>query len=235
MDAGWLSRSHAEIPSGEDWLGAGERRALARLVVDKRRADWLLGRFTAKAALAAWLNTAPACPEILAADDGAPEAWLDGIRLPVSLSISHRDGRAMAAVAARPGVVGCDLELLEPRSAAFIREWLAQSEQRALESCDEAQRMVLANLFWAAKEATAKVLRLGLALNVRRAVVSITPEDGPWAALDDASRPPDAWRALRIDWSDGSNPPCLGWWRAEQRWVMVIAGRPAPAVPRELY
>jgi 4'-phosphopantetheinyl transferase len=246
MDTGWLSRSHADIPSGEDWLGAGERRTAARLVVDKRRADWLLGRFTAKAALAAWLDTAPARPEILAAPDGAPEAWLDGTRLPVSLSISHRDGRAIAAVTAQPGVVGCDLELLEPRSGAFVREWLADSEQRALESCDEAQHTLLANLFWAAKEATAKVLRLGLALNVRRAVVSVAPQDrpslspedrpspAPAAPGDGGSWPPGAWRALRVHWSDGSNPPCLGWWRAEPRWVMVIAGQPAPAVPREL-
>ena len=74
--------------------------------------------------------------EILAAADGAPEAWLDGERAPVSVSLSHRGGRALAAVAAAPAVVGCDLELVEPRSGAFVREWLAPAEQALVAALD---------------------------------------------------------------------------------------------------
>src|ERR1035437_6399085 len=186
MDTGWLSRPHADVPPGEEWLGENERRVSAHLKVAQRRADWRLGRWTAKAALGLWLGLAPSRFEVLAAPDGAPEAWLDGERVPVSVSLSHRGGRALAVVSEAPGIVGCDLELLEPRSGAFVREWLAPGEQRMIYSCGAAQRVLLANLFWAAKEACTKVRRQGLALNVRRAVVTLAqarPEPGQWCPL----------------------------------------------------
>jgi 4'-phosphopantetheinyl transferase len=115
-----LSRRRAEVPAGEAWLGerARERRVAAGLTVAKRRADWRLGRWTAKCALGAALVLDPATVEILAAVDGAPEAWRGSQRPPVSLSISHRGGLALAAVASAPCVVGCDLELVQPRSGA---------------------------------------------------------------------------------------------------------------------
>ena len=57
---------------------------------------------------------------------------MDGERAPVSVSLSHRAGRALAVVAHAPAVVGCDLERVEPRSGAFVREWLAPAEQGLL-------------------------------------------------------------------------------------------------------
>src|SRR3954447_17285253 len=117
MAGRWLTRSLGDVPAADEWLSARERAVLAGLRVAKRRDDWRLGRWTAKAALGAGV-------EILAAADGAPEAWREGKRLPVSLSLSHRDGLALAAVAEAPSVVGCDLERLEPRSAGFVLDWL---------------------------------------------------------------------------------------------------------------
>ena len=113
---------------------------LAGLRVERRRADWRLGRWTAKAAVGAWLEVPPARVQILGAPDGAPEALLDGARVPLSVSISHRGGRALAAVIAAPCLVGCDLEVIEARSAAFIREWFAASEQRLMADCAPAER-----------------------------------------------------------------------------------------------
>ena len=55
---------------------------------------------------------------------------------PVSISLSHRAGRALAAVADAPAAVGCDLELLEPRSPAFVRDWLAPEEQARVTAGD---------------------------------------------------------------------------------------------------
>ena len=52
---GWLTSSLAEVPGADDWLGPREQRALAALSVEKRRADWRLGRWAAKAAVGAWL------------------------------------------------------------------------------------------------------------------------------------------------------------------------------------
>jgi 4'-phosphopantetheinyl transferase len=213
MSIGWLTRSLADVPDDDEWLGARERATLAGLRMAKRRADWRLGRWTAKAALAAWLDAAPARIEVLAAADGAPEAWLDGTRAPVSISLSHRAGRALAAVADAPTVVGCDLEALEPRSDAFVREWLAP-EERDLPGG--------ANLPWTAKEAAAKVRRAGLRLDVRRAVARLASGDGV-----------AGWRPLVVDWTrEGLTTP--GWWRVEPGWVMVVAAAPAAPPPAQI-
>jgi 4'-phosphopantetheinyl transferase len=217
---GWLIRCTADVPAGDAWLSARERRTAAGLRVRRRRRDWRLGRFTAKAAVGSWLSVAPERVEILPAPDGAPEAWVDGERAPVSVSLSHRAGRALAVVAQAPAVVGCDLECVEPRSGAFVREWLAPAEQGLLAAHAEADRPCLTNLVWTAKEAAAKVRREGLRLDVRRAVV--VPAGA--GAAD------GAWRALRVQWSDGS-APIVGWWRACEGWVMTIAGDPPPPRP----
>jgi 4'-phosphopantetheinyl transferase len=146
---------------------------------------------------------------LLAAADGAPEPWLDGAPVPASLSLSHRSGRAIAAVTAAPGVVGCDLELLEPRSAAFVRDWLAKEEQ-ALAAGDSTR---LPNLVWTAKEAAAKVRREGLRLDVRSAVTR----------LEDSSQ--DGWRRISVEWT-GEGLLTRGWWREESPFVMVVARAP---------
>lgn len=214
---GWLTRSLADVPAGDGWLGARERAVLARLR-GKRREDWRLGRWTAKAAVAAWLDVPIDRIEILAATDGAPEAWVDGRRAPLSVSLSHRAGRALAAVAPAPATVGCDLELVEPRSGAFVREWLTEGEQHRLPLAGRA-RDVGANLLWTAKEAAAKVRREGLRLDVRHAEVELG-DGGP------------GWRTLGVAWPEGGTT--AGWWREGAGWVMTIAGAPAPAVPRRL-
>jgi 4'-phosphopantetheinyl transferase len=211
MPIGWLTRSPADVPAGDTWLGERERVVLAGLQRPKRRADWRLGRWTAKAALAAMLGEDPARIEVLAAADGAPEAWLDGAPAPVSISLSHRADRALAAVAAAPCVVGCDLELLEPRSPAFVRDWLAP-EEHGIEP----------NLAWTAKEAAAKVRREGLRLDVRSAVTRLS-----------AGPPDDGWQPLTVEWTR-EGIETRGWWRVEDGYVMTLAATPVPAPPRRL-
>lgn len=219
---GWLSQQHADVPTGDRWLGERERAVVAGLNTDRRRADWLLGRWTAKRALGAWLGVLPTHVEVLAAADGAPEAWLDGRRPPVSVSLSHRGGRAIAVVTDAPVVAGCDLELIEPRSDPFVRQWLARSEQRLVDGSDPSERPLLANLLWTAKEAASKVRRDGLRLAVQSAVVT----------LGEPSARNGAWRPLQVNWKDGPRTP--GWWRAEPGWVMAVAGEPGTAPPRKL-
>src|SRR4051794_28774559 len=208
---GWLSRSAADVPPGEDWLGERERAVHAALAVAPRRESWRLGRWTAKCAVAAWLGAPPGRVEVVAAPDGAPEAWIAGELAPVALSISHRAGRGLAVVAAAGYAVGCDLEVVEPRSDAFIRDWLAAPEQAFVGGGDRAQR---ANLVWTAKEAAAKVRREGLRLDVRSMVARLGGGDEEWSPLEVAG--------LR------------GWWRAEPGWVMSVASEPAAAPPRRL-
>jgi 4'-phosphopantetheinyl transferase len=211
----WLTRCHADVPADDGWLGAAERRVLAGLRIAPRRDSWRLGRWTAKAAASAFLELPPQRIEILAAPDGAPEVWVSGERAPMSISLSHRAGRALAVVTAAPAVVGCDLEVVEPRSGAFVREWLAAPEQALVAGLPESARDRTVNGMWTAKEAVSKVRREGLRLDVRHAVVEVPP-------------PGAGWRALRVRW-DGR--AIAGWWRDEPGWVMSVAGQPAPAQP----
>jgi 4'-phosphopantetheinyl transferase len=218
---GWLIRSLADVPADDGWLGPGEAKVLAGLGVAKRRGDWRLGRYAAKAAVAAWLNVSPDRVEIAAAPDGAPEAQLDGLPAPVSLSLSHRAGRALAVVGEAGTALGCDLELIEPRSRAFISDWLSPAEQALVADSGTARRDLVANLLWTGKEAAAKVLREGLRLDVRGAVAMPVGLDSTTAG----------WRRLTIAWANGGGR-LAGWWRTEPGWVMAIAGEPAPGPPR---
>jgi 4'-phosphopantetheinyl transferase len=222
LSPGWLTRSLADLPRSDDWLGPGERRVLDRLTVDKRRSDWRLGRFCAKAAVADWLGVDASRLEIAAAADGAPEARLDGEPAPVAVTLSHRGGRALAVVADTGVRLGCDLELVEPRNEAFVNDWLAPAEREILAGQNGARRALVANLLWSAKEAAAKARREGLRLDLRDALADL---DG----LDSDGR---QWRTMSVSWADGDG--ARGWWRAEPGWVMTVAGEPAPGPPRAL-
>jgi 4'-phosphopantetheinyl transferase len=204
----WLTRSATDVPPGDDWLSRRERAVQAALRIDKRRDDWRLGRFAAKAVVSRTCAVAPARVEVIAAADGAPEVYVDGVPVGLSLSLSHRAGRALAVVG--EGRVGCDLEWVEPRSRAFTEDWLAPSEQ-AWAGGDPLR----VNLAWTAKEAAAKVRREGLRLDVRSAVATPAPGDGPW-------------QPLTVDWGTRRT---AGWWRAEDGWVMAVAAEPAAGPP----
>jgi 4'-phosphopantetheinyl transferase len=147
--------------------------------------------------------------------DGAPEVWIGGGRAPVSLSLSHRGERALAVATRAPSVVGCDLELIEPRSEAFQREWLAPAEQEQLTAAAPEHAPLLVNLLWAGKEAAAKLRREGLRLNVRQLVVTPGPARNGWAPLTV---------------SDGGEG-LEGWWRADAGYVMTVVCDPASKGP----
>ena len=84
----WLSQGEALVPKDDlSWLSARERERLATMRYTKRRGEYLLGRWTAKLALAAveGMPTEPsalAALEVEPAPDGAPVACLDGQALP---------------------------------------------------------------------------------------------------------------------------------------------------------
>ncbi len=222
----WLTCSLAEVPSGEAWLGPRERATLARLRIAKRRADWRLGRHTAKSAVGALLGVDLGRIEIVPAPGGAPAAYLDGVRADVELSLSHRAGRGLAVTASRGAALGCDLELIEVRSDAFVEEWLAPAERELVRRAPATERAWLTNLLWSAKEAAAKARGEGLRLDVRHAEVAIG------ASAADAD-----WRPLHVDW--GGRPPerDMGWFRREPEWVMTVVGgdpgtAPKPSVAR---
>jgi 4'-phosphopantetheinyl transferase len=218
---GWLTCLPADIPASDGWLSTRERQALAGMGIPKRRADWRAGRWAGKAVLAAWTGAAVEELEIIASENGAPEAFINGEPLPVALSLSHRGGRSLAVVAGAGVAVGCDLEPIEPRSGAFVRTWLAPSERASVESAGPADGGRLANAIWTSKEAAVKARRGGMLLDTRHAVVELDP------------RPPDGggeWRPLGVRWPD-EEASYRGWWREEPGWVLAVVSEPPTPAP----
>ncbi len=220
---GWLTRSLAEVPDTDGWLSARERTALADLDAQKRKADWRLGRWAAKAALRAWGGAALREVEIAASAGGAPEAQLGDAPVPAALSLSHRNGRAFAVVADPELALGCDLEAVEPRSEAFVRTWLTPQERAGVAAAGEPGRARLANLIWAAKESAAKARREGLRLDVGHAAVELG-----WNPSADGE-----WRPLTVRW-DGEHATAHGWWREEAGWLFTVVSEPASPAPVRL-
>lgn len=205
--------SLGDVPLGDDWLTDDERAVLAGLHLSKRREEWRLGRWTARRAVAAAIgqpDTAPEKIRVMAGEDGAPRATVDGHDGPISLSISHRAGRAFCAAAADDVALGCDLELVEPRSDAFVRDYFTDGERGMVLQAEDDEKHLLANLVWAAKEAALKGMRTGLRADTRSVVVS-------WIAGG-----ADAWAPLRLA-VPGQDEPWPGWWRKEDDFVYTVA------------
>src|SRR3974390_2654400 len=177
-DVYWLEQTAADVPTGNDWLSAAERLRLQGMRFAKRRADWRLGRWTAKCALAIVLDLSQepqslATIEIRTLPSGAPEVFLDALSSRVSLSLSHCAGRAGCAVALNSVAVGCDLERIEPHSDAFAADYFSTGEQAMVAQSAAAERSRLLTLLWSAKESALKALQVGLRLDTRS--VSVSP------------------------------------------------------------
>jgi len=176
-----LLEARAELPRELGWLAAGERERLAAMRLPRRRNDFRRGRWTAKRAVARVFGvpeTAEALSEIeICADDrGAPYARRRGERLPCEMSLSHRAGAALCAVADERQRIGCDIEWVEPRSRAFALHFLTAEERRWLDGLAPGTRHEAANLLWSAKESAVKTLGTGLDLDVRTLGVHVSLE-----------------------------------------------------------
>ena len=222
MDVYWLEQTAADVPAGDDWLTAGEAARLAGMRFPKRRADWRLGRWTAKRAVAAYLHV-PGI-EIRAAASGAPEAFLADQPAPATISLSHRAGRAICAVAP-PGVaLGCDLEIIEPRSAGFAADYFTLEEQALVAEASAADCPRLLALVWSAKESALKALREGLRLDTRSVVVS------PTDVLRFAGEA--TWHPLDVRHTGGQI--FHGWWKNTGAVVRTLVAAPPPHPPISL-
>jgi 4'-phosphopantetheinyl transferase len=220
----YLLHCAADVPDDDDWLTLAERVHLDTLRIPKRRDEWRLGRWTAKGALALYADRSDLVPSriaILADDSGVPAALIDGVRAPMTLSISHAGGRALCTVAPADIALGCDLEQIEPRSEIFVRDYFTPAECALVDRATGAQQARLVTLIWSAKEAALKALREGLRLDTR--VVEI---DVPCAA------PGREWRPFVATYAEGGRR-FDGWWHCGDM-VATIATAPALDTPRAL-
>jgi 4'-phosphopantetheinyl transferase len=220
----WLSQTLADVPLHDDWLSARERGVLSRLRQPKRREDWRLGRWTAKTAFAIHQGVDDA-PEILAGIEvspgisGAPVLIQNGGHTPYVVSLSHSRQLALCALAEAGTLLGCDVELVEPRSEAFLAEYFTPEEQS--QAMDDREHDALVSALWSAKESALKALGCGLNLDLLRVHVKL-------GARDSAA----AWRALVV--SMGSARIFEGWWRIRGGFVWTMTSFPAPLEPLPL-
>ena len=221
----WLAGSVELTPDTDDWLAAAERAYADRQRYTKRRSEFRAARFTAKSAIAHALDL-PRDPAVLATieirheESGAPYGCVDGQRIASQLSLTDRADWAVCLLSSGSFRVGCDLELVEPRSAAFVDDFFTEYEQRYVAGHgDPVARALAANLIWSAKESALKVLTTGLRRDTRSVEVRPEERDDGWARLD-------------ILTAEGM--PIHGWWRRYGTFVLTVASAERTAPPEML-
>ncbi|HXB71204.1 MAG TPA: 4'-phosphopantetheinyl transferase superfamily protein [Candidatus Acidoferrales bacterium] len=234
-DVYWLEQTERDAPREVDWLSPSEAVTLNGMRFAKRRADWRLGRWTAKRAVALCLNLpghsqALAEIEIRPAPSGAPEVFIANRPAAAAISISHRGGVAACAVvlsgALSQTMLGCDLELIEPHSDAFIADYFTTEEQALVARVVSSDRWKTCALIWSGKESALKALGTGLRLDTRSVVV--TPASAPGAA-GEGGGDSDIWRPLHVRSIDGED--FHGWWNSTGDLVRTVVASPAPRAP----
>jgi 4'-phosphopantetheinyl transferase len=236
MNVYWLEQNVTDVPLHDDWLSPGEKASLNAMRFPKRRADWLLGRWTAKRALSFHLNArgdpqALASIEVRPAASGAPEIFVADQPDRVGISISHRNGNALCAIAPFGAALGCDLELVEPRSDAFVTDYFTREEQALVAQAPPANRPFLVTLLWSAKESALKALHEGLRFDTRSVLVSL-PEGVEPPKQGEEMQLCSRWRPLEVHCSEGE--VFHGWWRQAGDVLRTLVAAPAPSQPMAL-
>lgn len=228
----WLEQLEADLPAYNDWLSVGEAACLETMRIPKRRADWRLGRWTAKLAVAAYRRLPADLHslsqiEIRPAPSGAPEVFLCGQPAAVAISLSHSTGTALCALAESGVRLGCDLEAVEPRSPAFVTDYFTAGEQKLIEHASAAERPQLVTLLWSAKESALKAIGEGLRLDTREVAVTLSERLATGFVRDSAE-----WRPLQVRCKDGQ--VFEGWWWHVGGLLRTLVASPASSPPVRL-
>jgi malonyl CoA-acyl carrier protein transacylase len=147
----------ATFDEAQGWLNPQEIAELSHRGTERRVRDRIAGRVAAKRAVAKLTGADPEAIRVPRRASGEPFAIVDGYKL-VYVSISHRDGKAIAV--ADHQRIGVDLEVVEQRSPHFAQTWFRDDEQELLSTGS-----LVSTVAWSIKEAVLKVLGRGMALS----------------------------------------------------------------------
>jgi 4'-phosphopantetheinyl transferase len=227
----WLEQTASDLPFHNEWLSSNEILRLNAMRFPKRRADWRLGRWTAKNAVASYFRqsnqTVPLTQiEIRSAPSGAPQVFFDDHPADITISLSHRDGMAACSLVRGDILLGCDLEIVEPHSNAFLIDYFTDEEQALFARADNTN--LLSSLLWSAKESALKALHVGLRLDTRSVVVRLGEQCS--AGVPSAPVPGESnWAQLEVHHEDGRI--LNGWWQHAGKLIRTLVSDPASPLP----
>jgi 4'-phosphopantetheinyl transferase len=193
----------------------------------KRRADWLLGRWTAKNAFAICFGFPTELQalrdiEICATPSGAPEVFFRNKPRIATISLSHRAGIGACAIAPSNTLLGCDLEVVEPHSNGFAADYFTAEEQALVAKSPGPDRSRLLALLWSTKESALKAVREGLRLDTRSMIVS-------FPHLPESRSGDTVWSPLQVRSISGQI--LCGWWSQSGCLLRTVVGNTALAQP----
>ena len=223
----WLCQSQQDLPADNHWMTALERDRFSEFRFEKRRADWRLGRWTAKRAIAATLgidalDATLARMEISNNADGAPQANYRGAWDGCAISLSHSHGVALCAVAAPTFALGCDLELIEQRGPAFLADYFTPGEKTMVEAAGRDQQTWMITALWSAKESALKVLGTGLRRDTRDVEIC--------SMVRNSTR---GWQPLTVLVTP-ENRRLQGWWRRRNDHLLTLVASSTVGEPVQL-
>jgi 4'-phosphopantetheinyl transferase len=234
VDIYWVEQAQSDVPVYDEWLAEGELRCLERLHIPKRRDDWRLGRWTAKRAVATVLglpqdDNSLTNIEIPAGSSGAPKVYVGHQPASVSVSLSHRDGVAACAAAQSTIALGCDLELIETRSDAFVGDYFTAEEQATIARAHASERDQLVTTLWSAKESALKALQVGLRVDTRSVGICLCGQNPKWgeqstkngSELFSRCYSPEEWRPFQATFEN--DQVLYGWWNTSASLVKTFA------------
>ncbi len=223
----WLVQKLNDCPqlaqgrSLAEMLSPAELEHYLTLKTDKRRSDWLLGRWTVKRLVLGTLNAGiDHLPMPLISVErsvsGAPYVICERLSS-LSISISHSAGHALCALVEAANVaLGIDIEFVQPRSPAFLKDFFTLQERSFIASVPDDVRDVAVNAIWSAKESVLKAFQVGLKVDSR----CISCELEFFADFTE-------WMPFRIEFHDRtlleSDEIIQGWWRCDSGFVMTMA------------
>jgi len=211
----WLTQNISNLPKNDVWLTPAEFGQLSKFKILRRKFDWKLGRWTAKTGIIEYLKKTSHTRrypeiEIRPAADGAPEAYIGNRIASFTISLSHRSGTALCTIDPDGLCIGCDIEKVERRSAAFIEDYFTINEKDWTLGGSDKDRIIFSNVIWSAKESALKMLREGLRLDTRLVEIQIKNHE---AGGD--------WETFRVNYKKG-NRTFYGCWKMIADLVITI-------------
>ncbi len=148
-----------KLPPAEDFLSPRELKTYNGFKVEKRRREWLGGRYALKKLASGFFIFDIKRIEVANRASGQPMLGVPGgSSMPVS--ITHCGDFAAAAIATAGMGIGVDMEVIEPRGTAWMKQSFGEEELSSTAA-------VFLTELWAKKEAVLKFMGVGLSLDTR--------------------------------------------------------------------